>query len=217
MLILLYLFTFPVTGIKTFYADHVRRHVKDIPQEGRLFCLSSLLTTSVGHSRMYPRCDKPRSIDIFVRSDLLDQFTTTSKFVEPSRMQGCNSSSSKQALHCTRTRDSNSPKMAFIPRVHFPFPTNTPSWFAGHMSRSLTKLPTVLKDIDLVIEARDSRLPLTSINPAFEQVLEESWGRMDLGGPSGWKGKGKEKVVVYTKRDQAEERFEEVSPRLPDR
>lgn len=85
------------------------------------------------------------------------------------------------------------------------------------MSRSLTKLPTVLKDIDLVIEARDSRLPLTSINPAFEQVLEESWGRMDLGGPSGWKGKGKEKVVVYTKRDQAEERFEEVSPRLPDR
>ena len=66
-------------------------------------------------------------------------------------------------------------------------------------------------DIDLVIEARDARLPLTSINPAFDEVLEESWGRMNLAGPSGWKGKGKEKVVVYTKRDQAEERFEEVS------
>ena len=101
--------------------------------------------------------------------------------------------------------------MSFIPRAHFPFPTNTPSWFAGHMSRSLTKLPTVLKDIDLVIEARDARLPLTSINPAFDEVLEDSWGRMNMAGPSGWKGKGKEKVVVYTKRDQAEERFEEVS------
>ena len=80
------------------------------------------------------------------------------------------------------------------------------------MSKSLTKLPTVLKDIDLVIEARDARLPLTSINPAFEEVLEESWGRMSTAGPSGWNGKGKEKVVVYTKRDQAEERFEEVRP-----
>jgi hypothetical protein len=81
------------------------------------------------------------------------------------------------------------------------------------MSKSLTKLPTVLKDIDLVIEARDARLPLTSINPAFEEVLEESWGRMGMAGPSGWKGKGKEKVVVYTKRDQAEEVFEEVGRR----
>ena len=80
------------------------------------------------------------------------------------------------------------------------------------MSKSLSKLPLVLKDIDLVIEARDARLPLTSINPAFEDVLQESWGRASTAaGPSGWKGKGKEKLVVYTKRDQAEERFEEVS------
>jgi len=102
--------------------------------------------------------------------------------------------------------------MSFIPRAHFPFPSNTPSWFAGHMSKSLSKLPLVLKDIDLVIEARDARLPLTSINPAFEDVLQDSWGRASTAaGPSGWKGKGKEKLVVYTKRDQAEERFEEVS------
>jgi hypothetical protein len=109
------------------------------------------------------------------------------------------------------TRANLAMSLSFLPRTHFPFPTNTPSWFAGHMQKSLSKLPLVLKDIDLVIEARDARLPLTSINPAFEDVLTESWGLTSSAGPSGWKGKGKEKLVVYTKRDQAEERFEEVS------
>ncbi|KAK4686204.1 hypothetical protein P7C73_g3922, partial [Tremellales sp. Uapishka_1] len=91
--------------------------------------------------------------------------------------------------------------MAFQPRLIFPFPTRTPSWFAGHMARSLRELPTLLEDIDLVIEARDARLPLTSINSAFDDVLSKV--RMDR------KGKGREKLVVYTKRDLAEGKYEE--------
>ncbi|WWD22457.1 hypothetical protein CI109_106948 [Kwoniella shandongensis] len=84
-------------------------------------------------------------------------------------------------------------------RPTFPYPLRTPSWFAGHMSRSLRELPSLLEDIDLVIEARDARLPLTSINTAFDALLSKSRG----------KGKERERVVVYTKRDLAEKRYEE--------
>lgn len=101
------------------------------------------------------------------------------------------------------------------------------------MAKSLREMGTLLQDIDLVIEARDARLPLTSINRAFDAVLEKSWGRrMDLdalggdgesstsasgrrgSGPNmGYNvgGKGKERLVVYTKKDLAEERYEKVS------
>lgn len=104
----------------------------------------------------------------------------------------------------------------FTPRMRFLFPTRTPSWFAGHMARSLNELPNLLKDIDLVIEARDARLPLTSVNSAFDDVLRTSWGlqtRAGAGAGAGRvdvKGKQREKLVVYTKRDLAESRFEQV-------
>ncbi|WWC85902.1 uncharacterized protein L201_000772 [Kwoniella dendrophila CBS 6074] len=90
--------------------------------------------------------------------------------------------------------------MSFIIRSSFPYPAKIPSWFAGHMSRSLRELPTLLENIDLVIEARDSRLPLTSINSTFDQLLN----KMRKG-----KNKEREKLVVYTKRDLGEKRYEE--------
>lgn len=43
---------------------------------------------------------------------------------------------------------------------------------------------TMLSQIDLIIECRDYRVPLTSRNPLFEQSLA-----------------GRERLVVYTKRD----------------
>ncbi|ODN75980.1 hypothetical protein L202_05948 [Cryptococcus amylolentus CBS 6039] len=92
--------------------------------------------------------------------------------------------------------------MAFLPRPKFPFSSTTPSWFAGHMARSLRELPQLLDDIHLVIEARDARLPLTSINTAFDGVLSKWISR----GKS--KGVERERLVVYTKRDLAEKRFE---------
>lgn len=129
--------------------------------------------------------------------------------------------------------------MSFIPRATFHYPLLTPSWFAGHMAKSLREMGNLLQDIDLVIEARDARLPLTSVNRAFDAVLEKSWGRrMDLdklraadeygessaSGSKGGRGrmsgpnmgynvggKGKERLVVYTKKDLAEEQYEKVS------
>lgn len=99
--------------------------------------------------------------------------------------------------------------MAALVRTAFPFPARAPSWFAGHMARSLRELPALLDEVDLVLEARDARLPLTSVNPAFDAMLERVWGHSGAGPDR--RGKGKEKIVVYTKRDLAEERYEKVS------
>lgn len=96
------------------------------------------------------------------------------------------------------------PQMPFLPRASFPFSPHTPSWFAGHMARSLRELPPLLENINLVIEARDSRLPLTSINPIFDGVLKRWKARAKIEGE-------RERIVVYTKRDLAETRFEGVS------
>lgn len=43
---------------------------------------------------------------------------------------------------------------------------------------------TMLSQIDLIVECRDYRVPLTSRNPLFEETLA-----------------GRERMVVYTKRD----------------
>ncbi|KAF8578973.1 P-loop containing nucleoside triphosphate hydrolase protein [Ramaria rubella] len=46
-----------------------------------------------------------------------------------------------------------------------------PSWYPGHMSRFTRLLPAFLTRTDIVIELRDARLPLTSVNPAFESAI----------------------------------------------
>ena len=75
--------------------------------------------------------------------------------------------------------------MSFIPRHAFPpLPSLPRSYFLGHHKAGLQKMKSLLASIDLVIECRDYRVPLTSRNPLFEKALE-----------------GKERVVVYTKRD----------------
>jgi hypothetical protein len=107
--------------------------------------------------------------------------------------------------------------MAFLPRASFVYPQRTASWYIGHMARSLRLMTDLLEDIDLVIEARDARLPLTSMNGAFDDLLSETWGPLWNDPTSGVVGKVdrkgvmREKVIVYTKRDLAEEKYEQVS------
>jgi ribosome biogenesis GTPase A len=75
--------------------------------------------------------------------------------------------------------------MSFIPRHVFPpLPSLPRSYFLGHHKSGLAKMKSLLSSIDLVIECRDYRVPLTSRNPLFESALE-----------------GKDRVLVYTKRD----------------
>ncbi|KFY27988.1 hypothetical protein V493_03171 [Pseudogymnoascus sp. VKM F-4281 (FW-2241)] len=74
---------------------------------------------------------------------------------------------------------------SFVPRAVFPPNLNLPrSYFLGHHAAGLSKMVTMLSHIDLIIECRDYRVPLTSRNPLFEGSLA-----------------GRQRLVVYTKRD----------------
>lgn len=61
------------------------------------------------------------------------------------------------------------------------------------------------QQVDLIIETRDARMPLTSINPAFEHLLSSS-------ASAGGKGVGLAKrLIVYNKSDLAQDCFREAS------
>lgn len=78
----------------------------------------------------------------------------------------------------------------FLPRSIFPSLDSLPrSYFLGHHKAGLSKLRTLLSRTDLVIECRDYRIPLSSRNPLFEESLG-----------------GRERLIVYTKRDLGSER-----------
>ncbi|QRV76060.1 50S ribosome-binding GTPase [Ceratobasidium sp. AG-Ba] len=64
------------------------------------------------------------------------------------------------------------------------------------MRRFFTQLPELLARTHIVLEARDCRLPLTSINPEFEAALVK-WRQSRGNGQNGLC----ERMVVYTKRD----------------
>ncbi|KAI0676548.1 P-loop containing nucleoside triphosphate hydrolase protein [Trametes maxima] len=101
--------------------------------------------------------------------------------------------------------------------THIPFPPlpAPPSWFPGHMLQFQRMLPTLLNKTDVVLELRDARLPLTSINRNFEGALQK-WrrerGKGVSSGPSGSPETDApvagpstapvcERVVVFSKRD----------------
>ncbi|RFU32421.1 hypothetical protein B7463_g3905, partial [Scytalidium lignicola] len=74
---------------------------------------------------------------------------------------------------------------SFIPRATFPNQLSLPrSYYLGHHASGLSKMKSMLSSIDLIIECRDYRVPLTSRNPLFEESLA-----------------GRQRLVVYTKRD----------------
>lgn len=79
---------------------------------------------------------------------------------------------------------------SFVPRRVFPNLDSLPrSYFLGHHRAGLDKMKTMLTYIDLVIECRDYRVPLTSRNPLFEENLA-----------------GRERLIVYTKQDLGSKR-----------
>jgi len=69
------------------------------------------------------------------------------------------------------------------------------------MSRALKEMQLMIQKqkVDLVIEARDARMPLTSINPAFEHLLNAP-------GASAFA----KRLIVYNKADLAQPEFQEV-------
>ncbi|KAF4618604.1 hypothetical protein D9613_009977 [Agrocybe pediades] len=80
-----------------------------------------------------------------------------------------------------------------------------PSWFPGHMMKFTRMLPALLKRTNVVLEIRDSRLPLTSINRTLEGALKK-W-RLERGWDPNNPGRrffaveACEHIVVLNKRD----------------
>ncbi|KAI0600571.1 P-loop containing nucleoside triphosphate hydrolase protein [Biscogniauxia sp. FL1348] len=73
----------------------------------------------------------------------------------------------------------------FVPRAVFEVSSSiTRSYFLGHHAGALAAMRRVLSNIGLVLECRDSRVPLTSANPLLETALA-----------------GRDRIVVYTKAD----------------
>ncbi|KAH8101184.1 hypothetical protein BXZ70DRAFT_114617 [Cristinia sonorae] len=98
---------------------------------------------------------------------------------------------------------------------HIPFPVLpvAPSWYPGHMTQFARLLPGLLRRTDIVLELRDSRLPLTSINRNFEGALLK-WQRERGNVPCGVLDEMKtpvddtqpfaplcERIIVFNKRD----------------
>lgn len=71
-----------------------------------------------------------------------------------------------------------------------------PSWYPGHMNAFNKLLPALLARTDIVLELRDTRMPLTSINPTFESTVSR-WRADRRQKP----GACCERIVVYGKRD----------------
>ena len=78
----------------------------------------------------------------------------------------------------------------------FAFPTQLPSYYAGHMSKALRVMESKLPIMHLFVEVRDARLPLSSINPALER-----FARRD---------QSLKRLIVYCRRDLGDVRFEKV-------
>ncbi|KIJ15871.1 hypothetical protein PAXINDRAFT_168858 [Paxillus involutus ATCC 200175] len=94
--------------------------------------------------------------------------------------------------------------------IPFPALPTPPSWFPGHMNRFSKQLPALLSRTDVVLELRDARLPLTSINQNLEGAIRK-W-RAERGRDStliaptpasvpGYGGMICERIVVLNKRD----------------
>ncbi|KAF9239888.1 P-loop containing nucleoside triphosphate hydrolase protein [Melanogaster broomeanus] len=100
--------------------------------------------------------------------------------------------------------------------IPFPALPAPPSWFPGHMNRFSKQLPALLSRTDVVLELRDARLPLTSINQNLEGAIRK-W-RAERGRDStviappstsgaahpavpGYGGMICERIVVLNKRD----------------
>ncbi len=64
----------------------------------------------------------------------------------------------------------------------------TIQWFPGHMTKAKRTIIEHLKTVDMVIELRDGRIPMSSANPMLQDLIAN-----------------KPRLIVFTKRDMADE------------
>lgn len=101
----------------------------------------------------------------------------------------------------------------FKPAPRYDFPEQPPpTFYVGHMQKALFQMKHALADTDIVIELRDARLPITSINVMFERLMETGWAKSHQESDRAVKSSRPplcKRLVVYNKRDLADPRFEQ--------
>ncbi|KAI9144875.1 mitochondrial GTPase 1-like protein [Paraphysoderma sedebokerense] len=65
------------------------------------------------------------------------------------------------------------------------------NWFPGHMAKGLRLMSERMRQVDVIIEVRDARIPLSSINSKFESIVKK-----------------KDRIVVYNKADLANHNYQ---------
>lgn len=97
------------------------------------------------------------------------------------------------------------PASTFVPRQVYEGSSQiVRSYFLGHHNAALDRMRRTLSGVGLVIECRDMRVPLTSVNPLLESTLMYNTDFRDRQGspPSGGGSTGgRSRIIVYTHRD----------------
>jgi len=93
----------------------------------------------------------------------------------------------------------------------FVFPSVLPTWHLGHMVKAIREMKQRMNDVDVVIETRDARLPLTSINPVFEEILKGPSNKSNKNPAPSPSLNSPVRLVVYNKKDLADHRLEKRS------
>ncbi|QPG73168.1 hypothetical protein FOA43_000474 [Brettanomyces nanus] len=75
-------------------------------------------------------------------------------------------------------------RQAFKPRMIFPEYRVNLADFKGHQSKALSRMKELSPQLDLILELRDARAPVSTSNPLLHRVFRD-----------------KEKLILYTKRD----------------
>ena len=68
-------------------------------------------------------------------------------------------------------------------------PFTSINWYPGHMEKAKREMVEMIKMVDMVIELRDSRIPLSSENPLIGQIVNS-----------------KPTLIVLSKKDKAEKK-----------
>ncbi|KAK9464173.1 P-loop containing nucleoside triphosphate hydrolase protein [Lipomyces oligophaga] len=76
--------------------------------------------------------------------------------------------------------------VTFIPRETFPNYRIPRSYFLGHHAKTISRMRSMIRHVDLIFEIRDARAPFTTRNPVFDDIIAL-----------------RSKVVVYTKTDMS--------------
>lgn len=45
------------------------------------------------------------------------------------------------------------------------------SWFPGHMAKAKREIMEKIKQVDLILELKDARIPYSSTNPLIDEII----------------------------------------------